>query len=407
MGNHDIGIAGCGIAGLAAALLLARDGHRVTVYERFESPQPVGSGLLLQPTGLAVLDRLGLAEHVARKGAPVRRLYGENSRGARVLDARYGDLRIQGVFGVGLKRSALFDALFQAAVIADISFETGRDVAGFSEDRPRLRLEFADGTRSRPHDLVVDCMGVATPLSGTAAGWLPFGALWANIPCGLGDQFAPDVLEQRYDRARRMAGVLPVGGGAAALFWSLRTDRRAGWEDAGLSRWKAEVERLWPATAILLERISDPAQLTFARYAHRTAGRRRSSRLLPIGDAWHSASPQLGQGANMALLDAWALATAMRRSDGLDESLALFLKLRSGHVRLYQLLTRLFTPLYQSDALLPAVVRDILLAPLSRVGIVGRIQSTLVAGLAGNPLPALDLSLPDYPALSRVAERHG
>ena len=50
MRGLDIGIAGCGVAGLAADLLLARDGHRVTLYERFDSPRPVGR-------------RVGLAEH--------------------------------------------------------------------------------------------------------------------------------------------------------------------------------------------------------------------------------------------------------------------------------------------------------------------------------------------------------
>ena len=56
----DIAIAGCGIAGLASAAMLARDGHRVTIFERFAAPAPVGSGLLLQPTGLAVLRAMGL-----------------------------------------------------------------------------------------------------------------------------------------------------------------------------------------------------------------------------------------------------------------------------------------------------------------------------------------------------------
>jgi len=39
----DIAICGCGPAGLAAALLLHRQGHRVRIFERFETPRPVGS----------------------------------------------------------------------------------------------------------------------------------------------------------------------------------------------------------------------------------------------------------------------------------------------------------------------------------------------------------------------------
>jgi 2-polyprenyl-6-methoxyphenol hydroxylase-like FAD-dependent oxidoreductase len=64
MGDLDIAVAGCGIAGLAAALLLHGRGHAVTLYERFGKPRPLGSGLMIQPTGLAVLEQLGLAREV-------------------------------------------------------------------------------------------------------------------------------------------------------------------------------------------------------------------------------------------------------------------------------------------------------------------------------------------------------
>ena len=63
-----IGIIGCGIAGQAAAIGLSRDGHDVTVVERFAAARPVGAGLLLQPSGLQVLERLGAREEAERWG---------------------------------------------------------------------------------------------------------------------------------------------------------------------------------------------------------------------------------------------------------------------------------------------------------------------------------------------------
>ena len=400
MGTYDIGIAGCGIAGLATALLLARDGHSVRIYERFAQPQPLGSGLLIQPTGLAVLERLGLAGMLVQRGARVRSIRGENRNGERVLDARYGDLSSSDVFGVGIHRATLFEALFAAVASAGIPLESGCDVTAVVEEGASKRLAFLDGRISRRHDLIVDCLGVASALTSDGGAWLPFGALWANVACHQGDPFDLERLEQRYDRASRMVGVLPIGGGQIALFWSLRADRHDAWRAAGLCEWKAEVAELWPNCACLLERIDQPQELTFARYAHRTALQPVEGRTIHIGDAWHSASPQLGQGANMALLDAWALAKGLRECGDIDEGLRRFLALRRPHVRLYQWLTALVTPLYQSDALAPALLRDVLLAPLSRIGPAPRIQASLVAGLVGNPLAALGLDMPRYDELS-------
>jgi len=71
---RKIAIAGAGIGGLAAAALLAQAGHDVTVYDQFDAPGPVGSGLILQETGLTILGELGLRERAETLGAPIRRL---------------------------------------------------------------------------------------------------------------------------------------------------------------------------------------------------------------------------------------------------------------------------------------------------------------------------------------------
>ena len=56
---RKIAIAGAGIGGLAAAAFLARDGHKVSVFDQFDAPRPVGAGLILQETGLTILGELG------------------------------------------------------------------------------------------------------------------------------------------------------------------------------------------------------------------------------------------------------------------------------------------------------------------------------------------------------------
>ena len=65
-----------------------RDGHAVTLFEQFEEPRPLGSGLILQPTGLAVLGELGLRDRIERLGSRLDRLFGRDTAFANdvVLD---------------------------------------------------------------------------------------------------------------------------------------------------------------------------------------------------------------------------------------------------------------------------------------------------------------------------------
>lgn len=386
MRPRDIAVAGCGVAGLAAAILLHRDGHRVTLFERFEQPRPVGSGLMIQPTGLAVLDRLGLADATIAAGARVDRLFGEaGDTGRTVLDVRYAALG-GSRFGIGIHRARLFGVLHDAMTREGITVEAGRTVVAADDGQ----VSFADGSNAGRFDLIVDALGARSALTHEAGRSLAYGALWATVPWVPG--FDAHALQQRYRAASVMVGVLPVGNDAATFFWSLRADRLDAWRATGLDAWKRDVAALWPATAPLLDAVIDAEQLTFAHYAHRTLRHPAAPRLIHIGDAWHSTSPQLGQGANMALLDAWALAHALRDAPAVDEGVARAVALRRRHVRVYQAMSALFTPVYQSDSRVLPALRDWLVGPLSKLWPATRIQAAMVSGLVGDPLRPLGLT---------------
>lgn len=395
----DIAIAGCGVAGLACATLLRRLGANVVLFDRLETPQPLGSGIILQPVGLRVLDEIGAGDAIRDLGAPITRLYGGAApRGNVVLDVRYVARGKNAPCGLGVHRGALFQVLYDAALAAGGEIESGRDIAGV-RDR---RLVFADGRVSASFDLVVDALGMRSPLSGGAPKPLPFGALWASLDWA--GPFDGAALEQRYRQARKMVGVLPIGRlkgetrKQAAFFWSLKHGDRAAWAAMPIEVWKDEVRALWPETEPLLAQIYRHEDMVFAAYAHRTISDPVSRDCVHIGDAWHCASPQLGQGANMALLDALALARALETQSNLDAALGEYARTRALHIKLYQLASWMFTPAYQSDSAAFAFVRDWIMAPLSRAPPAPAILAGLVAGEIGAPLKAIGLDAKRRPA---------
>ena len=402
MPTWSVAIAGAGPAGLAAALCLHRDSHRVTVFERFSTPQPIGAGLMLQPTGLAVLRELGLAETVLARGRRIDRMFGRVLPSRRiVLDLHYRTLDAA-AFGLAVHRATLFTPLFDAVRESSIAIETGRTVTG--ADRAsggQRRLVFADGSQSPPFDLLVDALGMRSPLApiyeGGARHDLGYGALWTTLPWPQG-HFDDHTLEQRYRRASVMVGVLPIGRRAeagpqeTAFFWSLKPADYEVWREAGLSAWKERALKLWPETAVLLEQITSPDQFTLARYAHYTVKRPIAAGFAAIGDSAHAASPQLGQGANMALLDAYALALALRGSADLADALSTYAALRRWHIRFYQSLSAMFTPFYQSDSGVLPPLRDWIVAPATRLPVIRGFVAAMVAGTIFDPRRTLGLS---------------
>ena len=146
-----------------------------------------------------------------------------------------------------------------------------------------------------------------------------------------------------------------------------------------IEAWRRDALALWPQSEPLLAQVRDPGQFVFASYQHRTlAG--LVAPLAHLGDAWHATSPHLGQGANMALLDAWALGRALAVEPSVTDALAAYQRRRRGYVRLYQLMSRVFTPVFQSESRTLPLLRDLLMAPIDRIPLVRRFAARIVAG---------------------------
>ncbi len=403
-----IAVAGCGPGGLAAALMLKRCGHHVTLFERFPEPRPVGSGLMIQPTGLSVLDQLGLAEKVKQSGAAIKGLHGLSMPSRRL--ALHMDYRALGpkVWAFGVHRSLLFDILFDEVCQSGIHLETGKEISGTQElAAEQRRLTFIDGTASPGFDLIIDAMGSRSTLSAQARD-LDYGAIWVTLNAVSDQHYLPDRLDQRYHLSRQMAGIMPIGQSkthssrSVAYFWSLRRDQYAQWQKSGLAHWRDEATKLWPESAPLIAQIKDIDQFVYATYQHRTLRSPISTGLAHIGDAWHATSPQLGQGANMALLDAAALAWALQSATDLGDALSLYARSRRRHVRIYQALSRIFTPVFQSEGKNLPALRDLIVGPLSRIPLAGRLAAKMVAGEMVRALPKSA-----FPELGQISSQAG
>lgn len=383
-----IAICGAGPAGLSAALALGRLGHRITLFDQYETPKPLGSGLILQPAGLAVLDWLGVGARMRGLGARIDRLYGKACRSGRVvLDVRYEALGAER--GLAVHRAALFKVLHDAVTATGVAVETASQIS----ELEGTFLILNQGRKAGPFDLIVDALGSRSPLLGYASApdrraALDYGAIWASLPWP-GSVFDPHALEQRYDRASVMIGVLPIGSQVedsspqTAFFWSLKTRDFAAWRAGGLESWKDRVRGFWPETAPVLDSITSAEQMILASYHHHTLPLPFGRKLVFIGDSAHATSPQLGQGANMALLDVRALAEALEFRRDLQDGIEAYARMRKFHVRLYQGLSRIFTPFYQSDSLVLPLARDHLVASLSRLPPARRLLASIVSGRFG------------------------
>jgi 2-polyprenyl-6-methoxyphenol hydroxylase-like FAD-dependent oxidoreductase len=403
MGPLDVGIVGGGTAGAAAAILMTRAGHNVTVLERVANPRPVGAGITLQPTGQAALARLGLLDEVAARGARIDRLTCIRKTGKPMVDLAYAEIDPT-LYGIGIHRGALFETLLAEARTAGTTVHCGVHVVSTELDARGRWLVDERGERHGPYHLVIAADGGVCELHAAAPHVkimpYPWGALWVVAPDVPG--FTPEKrIYQVIDRCHTMLGFLPTGLGPrgdtplVSMFWSIRADRVDTWRAAGLAKWRDSILRLEPRAEPILDTLHDLEPVLFSRYRDVRMWPWHAERIVFIGDSAHATSPQLGQGANLALIDAIILADALANARSVAAALADYTAARHRHLNFYQFATRALTPLFQSDSRLLAFVRDLVfpqnrwIRPFRR-----RMIRTMIGadrGLVRKPFPIVEL----------------
>jgi len=360
-----IAVVGCGTAGPAAAVLLRRQGHEVTVFERASECRAVGAGFLLQPSGMAVLRELGILEPVLDRAAKVTRLHVVKPGGRTLFDLDYEDLH-PGCFGAGLHRPVLLDQMIGLMAREGVRIEWGSEIVDARRARETWTLRDAHGNEHHGFVLLIVADGARSRLRDLAAtgginrGY-PWGAHWF-----IGQNngaFPENELYQVVRGTRKLCGFLATGRGTSgddrlvSLFWSVRIDQDEAWRQRPLDEWKQQILDLCPRAAGLLGQITSWDQILLARYGDVRMRRWHGDGIVVLGDAGHAMSPQLGQGVNLALADASCLARCLQTAP-LQDALRRYDRERRWNLWYYQLATRWLTPWFQSDLEPLAPLRD-------------------------------------------------
>src|SRR5262245_13083304 len=305
-------VIGGGIGGLAVAVALRRIGVEVEVHERAPEIREVGAGLSLWSNAVHALRRLGVAEQVLAAAPPFQTAITCDGRGRVVSELSLRPFAAAtGEPSVGAHRADLQCAL--AAALEPGVLRTGRTCVGVEEHPGWAGARFADGSLIHG-DLVVGADGIHSavraglvgPREPRHSGY----AAWRGVARIDHPALAGGRTLFLIGRGAQ-AGLLPCGPGRT--YWFLTRNGPAGaLPPADLHAAALEVVRSWPAPFRLAVEATEPGALLWNdivdRPPARTWGR---GRVTLVGDAIHPTTPNLGQGACMALEDAVVLAASL------------------------------------------------------------------------------------------------
>jgi FAD-dependent urate hydroxylase len=317
-------VAGAGIGGLAAAIALRNAGFDPLILERASWAREAGAGLLLGANAVAVLHSLGLSGVASGLGVPTTAGLLRDPSGEVLADPRLPPEHERlGADSVAVSRPELLAALLSAA--GEDTLRTGARVVGFRRVDGGVAALLAGGGEESGR-LLVGADGLYSAVrGGLKALHGPRPPRYAGYTAWRGVAYRAEGLVPRgvgletWGRGARF-GCVYIGGGR--VYWFATQNAPEGARDApgeskkrvlGLLRgWHEPVEEIIEATPEEAIRRDD-------LYDRNPGLRWGAGAVTLLGDAAHPMTPNLGQGAGQALVDAAALDEALSRVPGSED----------------------------------------------------------------------------------------
>ena len=335
---------GGGIGGLAAAAALARAGIEATVYEQAAQLGEIGAGVLIGPNSVRLLHRLGLAEAIDEIGA----LVGEGSTYWRHDGTRVGPVMTKDSSGwaamYGMHRADLVEMLTR--VVPDDDIKPGHRAVAFAQDGEKARVTFANGVVAEA-DMVIAADGIQSvmrqsvtePVAPVFSGQISYRGVLdtSRVP------WWPARVFQVWMGEGKHVIVFPVRAGRMlnfVCFLPAAQEQRESWSAPGdPDALRAAFAGFATPVTELLKQVD--ATFWWGLYDREPLARWTTGRLALLGDAAHPMLPHLGQGANQAVEDSFALAAVLKDASAADVPAAL---------RHYALVRRRRTDIVQANS---------------------------------------------------------
>ncbi|MCB1692626.1 MAG: FAD-dependent monooxygenase [Pseudomonadales bacterium] len=357
----NIGIVGGGIGGLTAAVALSAKGFDVDVFEQAPAFGKVGAGISIAANALSVYARLGLVDAIVRRGAMLNRAIIENHKGTLLstVDLQRAG-QATGFCSIGISRSALHHVLVSA--LPRERLYCGHRLVSASPMPGGITLAFDNGER-RDFDVVIGADGLHSSIRRELFGDSPVRA--AGQHCWRGivkrsaverDDIATDSGVEIWGVGRRF-GHVPIG--EDSIYWyATLCERAIDFEVSDFARLPSVFSMFPDRVSSLLAATPDEAISSLPLLDKVPTRQWHVGRVVLLGDSVHPTTPNMGQGACMAVESAWVLAQCLARAHDVECAFTQYAALR--RARTASVTTRSFRlgRLAQPETRFGAGVRD-------------------------------------------------